>query len=268
MSALTRPRGPLPARVYWTRRLLLVGLSLALVGVVGLVLNRGSDGSGQPDQAVRVDASPSPDASPSDRKSRPRKSKKPSKAPLAQPDGPCATSDVDITPVMKTTTAGSDVKFRLKLSTRISAACTWRLSPDTLTLKVTSGSDEFWSTRVCSRGVPTKELVLRRTKPVHVSMSWPARRIEDDCTLSDWALEGWYHLSVAPLAGEPEDVAFEMKYPVAPVVTQSPKPDPEKGQGKGDGKGDGKGKGTDSGKPSPSAGPSRSPSGAVEPDGP
>lgn len=267
MSALTRPRGPLPARVYWTRRLLLLGLSLALVGVVGLALNRGSDGAGAPDQAIRVDAMTSPGSSSTTKARPPRKSKKPSKPPLAQPDGPCEISDVDITPVMKKTTAGSDVKFRLKLSTRISAACTWRLSPQTLTLKVTSGDDEFWSTRECSRGVPTRELVLRRTKPVQVSMAWPARRIDDDCTLGEWALAGWYHLSVAPLGGEPEDVAFEMDYPVADVVTASPKPDRDKDRDQGGDQGGGKNKDKQGDKPGSSDQPSRSPSGAVEPDG-
>ncbi len=31
MSSLTRPRGPLPRRVYWVRRVLVLGTALALV---------------------------------------------------------------------------------------------------------------------------------------------------------------------------------------------------------------------------------------------
>ena len=56
MTTVTRPRGPLPARVYWTRRLLLVVVAFALVFGIAHLL--GSGGSGSPSaQPVGADAS-------------------------------------------------------------------------------------------------------------------------------------------------------------------------------------------------------------------
>src|SRR3712207_838388 len=38
MSGVTRPRGPLPARVYWVRRALVLGLAVVLVFAIGRLL--------------------------------------------------------------------------------------------------------------------------------------------------------------------------------------------------------------------------------------
>ena len=45
MSAVTRPRGPLPARVYWTRRILVPSVALLLVLGIGKALGGGRDAS-------------------------------------------------------------------------------------------------------------------------------------------------------------------------------------------------------------------------------
>src|SRR5437764_9106183 len=47
MTGVARPRGPLPARVYWTRRLLLVAVAFALVfGLAHLLGGSTSGGNG------------------------------------------------------------------------------------------------------------------------------------------------------------------------------------------------------------------------------
>lgn len=48
MTAVTRPQGPLPARVYWTRRVLVLVVALALVFGVAHLLGRGGSPSGGP----------------------------------------------------------------------------------------------------------------------------------------------------------------------------------------------------------------------------
>ncbi len=75
MTAVTRPRGPLPARVYWTRRLLVLAVALVLVFGIAHLLGGGSgSGSGpsaqpvgaeQSSDAASVTPSPSPSVSPS-----------------------------------------------------------------------------------------------------------------------------------------------------------------------------------------------------------
>ena len=56
MTTVTRPRGPLPARVYWTRRLLLVVVAFALVFGVARLL--GSGGSRRARRRTPVGADP------------------------------------------------------------------------------------------------------------------------------------------------------------------------------------------------------------------
>lgn len=265
MSALTRPRGPLSARTYWTRRILVLGTALALVVGLGLTLSRFSDGAGGGGAVTPVSAgepasgaaSPTADAT-QDAKDKKRKKKKNKKKPaLPQPSGPCLDADVDVSPVVKDAVAGRDVKLRFRIDTLLSPACTWQASPETLTLKITSGQDLIWTSQQCPRAVPTKDLVLRREKASWLTVSWSARRSDEKCSrLTDWALAGWYHIDVAPLGGEPEDVQFKLSLPEPDVITASPEPKQKKQKQK---KQDEKkaGRATDS----------ASPSGAVEPSG-
>ena len=167
VSALTR--GPLPARVYWTRRLILFGTAFLLVLGVARVLTGGSDASSSEDpRAEQVAATPkttgpsAPEPTANETRKQKKPKKKTEKAPvLAQPEGPCTDSDVAVTPTLTNPVAGRTVLMVLELRTVASAACTWRVSPDTLTLKVTSGRDEIWSSQQCPRAVPTKSVVIR-----------------------------------------------------------------------------------------------------------
>ena len=81
---------------------------------------------------------------------------------LAVPTGPCASSDVVVAPTLTEATAGSEILITLELSTRVAEACTWTVSPETLTMKITSGPDDIWSSRQCPTAIPTREVVVRR----------------------------------------------------------------------------------------------------------
>src|SRR3954470_16369934 len=54
MPALTR--GPLPARVYWVRRILALAVAVLLVVGIARLLGGGSDGSSEPEGAAQVAA--------------------------------------------------------------------------------------------------------------------------------------------------------------------------------------------------------------------
>ncbi len=251
MTSLTR--GPLPARVYWTRRLLVLGTALLLVVGVARLLTGGSDASSSEDsRAVQAAATPKasgPDA-PTPTATKTRKQKKPQKkktekAPvLAQPEGPCTDRDVAVTPTLENPVAGRTVLMVLELRTVTSAACTWRVSPDTLTLKVTSGRDEIWSSQQCPRAVPTKSVVIRSAVSTKVGVRWSGRRSDDGCTrLTQWALPGWYHVAAAALAGEPSDLQFQLEAPTREVITRTPDPESRQGQEQGRRQEPGKNKG-------------------------
>lgn len=245
MTTLTR--GPLPARVYWRRRLVVLGLALALVVGVAQLLGRGSDGSSGPEgEAARLAGAPTtsattsptapgatgtPDAQAS-AKPRRKRSKAPSPTPtptptLAAPSGPCEDSDVAVTPEVTSAVAGPDhgVDIALHLRTITTEACTWTVSRQTLTMRITSGDDAIWSSRECPRALPVAQVTVRRAVTTTVAMHWNARRSDEDCPArTDWALPGWYHVTVAALGGEPADAQFELLAPTAPQVTVTPSP--------------------------------------------
>ncbi len=229
----------LPARVYWTRRLAVLGTAALLVFATGRLLTGSSDASDDPDPgAVQVAGTPTAAASSTGPKiqmpkgtKKPRKSRppKPTPTPLAQPDGPCATEDVAVVPEVQDPVGGGDITIRLALHTLTSPACTWEVSPKTLTVSITSGHDDIWSTRQCPRAVPASNVVVRRDVATFVNVVWHGKRSDSTCSpRTQWALPGWYHVHVAALGGEPADEQFELTAPPQPTVTVTATPDPPK----------------------------------------
>jgi hypothetical protein len=230
MTGRTNKR--LPTRVYWVRRLMVLGIAALLVVGIARMLGASSDGSSGPDTARQAAADTTPSTN---GPSTPTTTTTPrghhhhrstvTASPVAMPSGPCPDSDVSIAPSVKHTIAGQDVKLILDISTISSPACDWTLAGDSLALKITSGSDLIWTTVQCANAIPTQSLVLRQGVPTRVKLTWNARRSEPGCPkLTDWALPGTYHLHVAALAGTPQDVTFALDLPAAPTVTQTAHP--------------------------------------------
>ena len=224
MTSLTR--GPLPAGVYWRRRAILLGLALVLVLLVGRLFG-GDDGDPSGDgTASQVSGDPTTSAPSDDAPERQPKQPKTSATPqepvLAQPDGPCADSDIVITPTVEQAVAGRPVAVTLELRTATSEACTWRVSADHVAVKITSGSDRIWTSAECPKAVPAQDVVVRRDVTTFVDVLWKARRSEQGCPAqTDWARPGTYHVLAAALGGEPAEARFELELP-DPEVIQPP----------------------------------------------
>ncbi len=260
MSTVTRPRGPLPRRVYWTRRVLVLVVALALVYGVARLLG---GGGGQPPaaRAVGAEASTTPasatsaasptvtpsatgspratgspipgatdGATPGDRTGAMSgaTSGAPATTPLAQPTGACSSGDLVATPSVRGSAhGGHPVVFTIALSTRTSPACTWTVSAQTLVVKVTSGPDSVWSTQQCPGAIGKQAVVLRNDRPVDVTVAWNGRRSDDGCTdVPDWAQPGDYHVAAAAFGSDPVDVQFPLLGAVTRTVTMSPTPTP------------------------------------------
>lgn len=243
----TMTRGPLPARVYWVRRSLLLLLVLALVWTMSHLFGGDPAPQAKANQAAAQTKPSSSQPTPQSKGEatgstttygpevvggkKARKHPKVKQTVEVQPDGPCLDDDVVSEPSVAHAYAGRDVTLRFKLHTIRSAACTWRMAPDTVTAKITSGQDNIWNTVECPSAIAKQDVVLRRSSWTKVSFTWSGRRSDQGCTKNtDWAMPGWYHLSVAALGGEPQDVQFELKKPQPEVVTKtvSPKPDKHK----------------------------------------
>lgn len=227
-------RGPLPAGVYWRRRVFVLGTAFALVFVIARWLTGSSDGrsedagvaeqAGAQVQATETvtagqsTATAATTASPTGRKGA-------SATPtLAAPEGTCEPSDVVVTPsVAKGAEAGDDVTLRLSLQTLESEACTWQVSRNSITVKISDGSDELWTTQQCPAVVPTESVVVRRDVATVVELTWNARESAARCTpRTAWVLPGAYTIAAAALGGEPAEAEFTLVRPTARTVEVTP----------------------------------------------
>lgn len=237
MTSLTR--GPLPAGVYWRRRLVVLGLCLLLVFVVTRLFGGGDDGEPTGADATQVsgEATGAPADEKTQRRTKPKKPKKstaPQEPVLAQPDGPCDDADIAITPTVDQAVAGRPVTVTLQLRTATSPACTWRVSPKHVAVKITSGDDRIWTSGECPKAVPTQDVVVRRDVTTFVDVVWKARRSAAGCPVqTDWARAGTYRVHAAALGGEPADAAFELKLPTPEVIKPPANPTQPKKKGPG-----------------------------------
>jgi hypothetical protein len=238
MSSVTRPRGPLPPRVYWTRRLLVVAVALGLVFGISHLLDGSSAPADTPSArpaaaaAASSSAGLTPQAMPTaqatrdaagaerDKNGKPEKEK----TPLAVPTGPCADSDIVVEPsVDGTAYAGQDVTVSLNLSTIESPACTWEVSAESVVLKLTSGEDRIWSTQDCPAAIEEQSVVVRKDHVTTVGVTWSGQRSDEECTRTTlWAQPGYYHAVAAALGAEPRDQQFRLQTPPRPTITPTP----------------------------------------------
>ena len=249
-------RRPLPDRVYWVRRLVVLGVALGLVFGIAQLLGTGGDtgmaGGRDADQtgSVVTQQQPQPGASrpvgtqtakpdrePERKPDKPRPSRKPKKdrgpKPLAEPSGPCDSEDVVVTPrVVGTAYAGGLVRFELDLTTVETPACTWTASSTSLVVKLTSGDDRIWSSQDCPDVVATEPVVVRARVPATVDLAWRGQRSDADCSnTTEWVEAGWYHIEAAAYGAEPTDVQFELEDPVPATITAEPRHTSQKQKG-------------------------------------
>lgn len=251
MPSTVRPRGPLPARVYWTRRIVVLGIPLLLVVVLARVLGGSADGkdssAATATQAGAVVEEPAaaPSAGPTaaepggkGRKGKGRNKAEPVETVppepvLAEPSGPCEDADIVATPTITSAPGGADIPITLNLRTLVTEACTWQASAATMTVTITSGDDYIWSTRECPAAIPVQDVVVRQAVETPVVVTWSARRSDETCSKwTAWAELGFYHVQAAALGGEPTDVQFELVAPQPGVVTQTADPEPGGTKGK------------------------------------
>ena len=277
MTALTSPKGPLPARVYWVRRLMVFSVLFLLVfgtsrlfgGQPGDEAPAAAAVSAEPKQAGEAKkkqeareerdraprpTSPKPSGDPSPSAASPEATPEPTETPKPLPQGECVASDVMVKPVPPSVRTSLKITFGLMLSTKTAEACTWTVSPETVVVQVDSGPrtkpDVIWQSKQCTDAVPTREVVLYREEETVVPVTWSGRRSDRECSRNtSWAKRGWYHVQAAAYGGEPTDVQFELTRlsPVTVTRTVKPKVQPSK-------------------KVRPSASTSVKPDGAVEPD--
>ncbi len=242
-------RGPLPAGVYWRRRVFVLLLGATLVFLIASVLGGGSDAKDDDVPAAQqagAEVEASQTITVKDRK-RSRKGPRtggmqgPTYDPavMADPDGNCEPADIRITPRVEGGVAGEPVTVGLSLQTVQADACYFRIGSDKVTVKVTKGGREVWTSRECPDPVPSESVVVRRVVATVVEMTWtpyPLGRKGAECPgTDDWLMPGDFTVTAAALGGEPSESDFELVLPEAETTTMPPDPKKKDRKGKQDG---------------------------------
>ncbi|WP_141015280.1 hypothetical protein [Nocardioides sambongensis] len=134
---------------------------------------------------------------------------------LVEPEGRCASSDVVVTPLVEEAVGGQDVTIGLQLQTREAAACTWKVSRNSVAVKILDGSTEVWTSRQCPGALPEESVVVRWAVATVVEMTWAdARESDRECSgQAGWAMPGDYTVIAAALGGEPSETTFDLIAP-------------------------------------------------------
>jgi hypothetical protein len=233
---VAHPRGRLPARVYWFRRMMVLVTALALVFAIGRLLDgSGSDPGGDTATVVGAAPSTSPSATPTQGPAGPlpilpsvtgasQPTTTGAPVTLAEPTGPCAADEITVNPTVPKPIAGDRVDLVLQLS-GIRPACTFAVSRRTIVAKVTSGTDRIWSSQDCPESIRVSSVVVRSAAPTKVVVRWSGRRSDDECSRStSWALPGYYHVTAAVIGSDPGEQQFRLTSPPRPVVTKTAQP--------------------------------------------
>lgn len=192
MSSLLRPVGHLPASVYWFRRALLLVVLVALVFVLVRVLGGGgsdpkNSAASGPDSSTTPTVVPTPTAggktSASGKASE--SGKKTSESPKTKEtpkDVKCTGSDVvvEVLPATRTLTTGTPLNLVVQLSA-LRDECRAEVDPSELSLTITSGEDQIWTTEHCEKVIPRATLVLAKGKQSPSIIAWDGRRSRPGC---------------------------------------------------------------------------------------
>jgi hypothetical protein len=186
MSSLLRPVGHLPASVYWVRRALVL-VVLAVLVVLLLRLFGGGGGQAPVNSAATGSDQQPPTGAPSVPSAGPTTT--PTQSGTSEPvkteppkDTKCAGTDVRISvlPASRTITSGARLNFAIRLSA-VRAQCTATVDPTVLSLTITSGKDQIWTTSHCEQAISRATMILAEGKESTSTVAWDGRRSGPGC---------------------------------------------------------------------------------------
>ena len=165
MSTFKNPVGPQPPSVYWRRRAVLALGLIAVVVIIVLIVVRPGSGSAEPGAAATTSAPAGDAATPSPAPSETAPAADATTDPSADPsddstadaaagasDAPtCSTRDIDLKPVTdKTTYAATELpQISMTITNSGRSDCSIDLGSAQQTLVVSSGEEQYWSSKDC-----------------------------------------------------------------------------------------------------------------------
>lgn len=174
---MLHPVGPLPPRVYWTRRAVLLAILLVLVVAIAVSC---SGGSGARHPAAAPSARPTPTGSGH-------------VSPAA-----CAHSALNLTASTDADRYATGTLPRLKMSIHNTGpACVLTESPSARSWTIVSGADQIWTTAGCASSHVATQTTLKAGGTVSHTIVWNRHRSGKGCAVSaTLAAPGTYQLTV------------------------------------------------------------------------
>ncbi len=110
-------------------------------------------------------------------------------------------------------TTGDAAPVTLSLTSSALPACSLAITPETMVLRITSGSDVIWSSDDCPDSLPSRQVVVR-TDPAPATsyqFSWDGRRSVQGCTApGSVAKPGGYWAEVALVGADTHKGYFDV----------------------------------------------------------
>ncbi|KTR39195.1 hypothetical protein NS263_10970 [Curtobacterium oceanosedimentum] len=221
MSSFRHPVGPESSSVYWRRRALVAGvLLLVVVVVVLIVVGRGSGASSA--SAPGASASPSASAAADGAgsaagSSSGSSSADPSASPSAAPSSgssaaasssgdaaTCSKNQIELTPVVDKSTYGptEDPQIAMSIKNTGSDACHMDLGSAQQVLTISSGQEQYWSSKDCQTGGTNQDVTIKAGQELTTpAIAWDRTRSSTTtCDSARPSVPGGgasYHLQVA-----------------------------------------------------------------------
>jgi hypothetical protein len=183
MSSVLYPVGPQPPRVYWVRRLVVLGVPLILILVIAISCSGGGGGK-KPSVGSGTGANPTVT---------------PTTSTSSDPNAPCLPSDLTATVAASADggiyAVGQSPTFTATIRNVSLKTCKFTSTPANEIWKVTSGAAQWWSTAApCSQTGPAKTKRLAPQESQQISFTWDGTRQDPGCDSGDPAQVGTYHL--------------------------------------------------------------------------
>ena len=238
MSSVLRPAGPLPARVYWRRRLTLLVILVLVIAVFWWLLSAlgrspsaGSDPASTSSASTRdtvrtsgprlnrgqwlefpaATPSTSEEGSSSDPPADDKKKEEPEPEPLAEPTGDCAPTEVGMSIDVSDTSVGEATTATLVLTSRATPACTLAITPASLVLRITSGDVVVWSSDDCPDMLPARQVVVRADPATEYRFEWDGKGSVEGCSpAGPSASPGGYWVEAALVGAESHRGYFDV----------------------------------------------------------
>jgi hypothetical protein len=212
MSSLRHPVGPEKPVVYWRRRLLVIAAIVVIVVVVVLIVVgrgtgapvAGSSASGSPTAGASSDAGSGSGASGSGASGSGSAGTPAPSASAAADGAACADDQITLKPVLDKSTYGptEDPKIAMSIENTGSNACSMDLGSAQQVLTISSGQEQYWSSKDCQTGGTNQDVTIKAGQTLTTpAIAWDrTRSSKDTCDAARPAVTGGgasYHLEVA-----------------------------------------------------------------------